>query len=349
MSNHHDLGGDELRRQLRKFGQSSAAAQRSQRRMLGALLHGSTSADTRIDVLFGRRQLFRLGGLTVASGAVLAACAYDAGEPGPVGIGDAPEEAPDVLVNDVVLLRTASSLEHVAIDVYQLVIDAGVLPGGVADVAKRFQADHRQHAEAFETLTTEFGGTPFACANPKIWSALIEPVWTRITEGIEATDAAKAIPPSDDPTLDALNVAHALEAIAGSTYQALVSAFSQPQLRRDAMEVGKVEARHAALLALAINPGGYLPVDAAEAAAATTTTVADTIPKDVNTTAPAGEEVEAPVAEDRPVPVALPGAFGNLGALVLVVGAGDENGVRLKVNVETPSLNSFVYESISCE
>jgi rubrerythrin len=349
MNIRHDRGGDELRRQLREFGQHSAASQRSQRRVFRALLHSDASSDTRVESLFGRRQLFGLGGLAVASGAVLAACAYDAGEPGSVGIGDAPEEAPDVLVNDVVLLRTASSLEHVAIDVYQLALDAGVLPGAVADVAKRFQADHRQHAEAFETLTSEFGGQPFTCANPKIWSALIDPVWKRITEGTEATDAAKAIPPSDDPTLDALNVAHALESIAGSTYQALVSAFSQPQLRRDAMEVGKVEARHAALLALAINPGGYLPVDAAEAPAVTTTTVADTIPKDVNTTAPAGGDEPAPVAEDRLVPVALPGAFGNLGALLLVVGAGDENGVRLKINVETPSLNSFVYESITCE
>lgn len=348
MSSGHELGGDELRRQLRSFGQQSATASRSQRRLIDALMSGSAPAASRLGALVGRRQLFRLGGLTVASSAVLAACAYDAGEPGPVGFGDEPEEAPDVEVNDVVLLRTASSLEHVAIDVYQLVLDGGVLEGAAADIAKRFQADHRQHAETFEAITAELGGEPFTCANPKIWSALIAPVWTRITEGIEATDAAKAIPPSDNVALDALNVAHALEAIAGSTYQALVSAFSQPQLRRDAMEVGKVEARHAAVLALAINPGGYLPVDAA-ATAATTTTVADTIPKDVNTTAPADEEPAAPVAEDRPVPVALPGAFGNLGALVLVVGAGDENGVRLKVNVETPSLNSFVYDSISCE
>lgn len=347
MNRRHDLGGDELRRQLREFGRQSAAAQRGQRRVVSALLSSAAPTGTRMDALVGRRQLFRLGGLTVASGAVLAACAYDAGDPGPVGFGDEPQEAPDVEVNDVVLLRTASSLEHVAIDVYQLVIDAGVLTGVAGDVAKRFQADHRQHAETFEALTEEFGGEPFTCANPKIWSALIDPVWTRITVGIAATDAAKAIPASDNVPLDALNVAHALEAIAGSTYQALVSAFSQPQLRRDAMEVGKVEARHAAVLALAINPGGYLPVDPSDTPA-TTTTVADTIPKDVNTTAPAGEE-PAPVAEDRPVPVALPGAFGNLGALVLVVGAGDENGVRLKTNVETPSLNSFVYESISCE
>ena len=33
----------------------------------------------------------------------------------------------------------------------------------------------------------------------------------------------------------------------------------------------------------------------------------------------------------------------------LVVGAGDENGTRLKLNLETPSLNSFVYEYMAAD
>jgi hypothetical protein len=41
---------------------------------------------------------------------------------------------------------------------------------------------------------------------------------------------------------------------------------------------------------------------------------------------------------------AIPSQFGTLAAIQLVVGAGDENGTRLKINLETPSLNSFVYE-----
>jgi hypothetical protein len=41
---------------------------------------------------------------------------------------------------------------------------------------------------------------------------------------------------------------------------------------------------------------------------------------------------------------AIPSQFGSLAQIQLVVGAGDENGTRLKVNLETPSLNSLVYE-----
>jgi len=61
------------------------------------------------------------------------------------------------------------------------------------------------------------------------------------------------------------------------------------------------------------------------------------------TTVPATVPGGAPLTE-IPEVAAIPAAFGNLGTLLVVVGAGDENGVRLKVNFETPSLNSLVYE-----
>ena len=45
-----------------------------------------------------------------------------------------------------------------------------------------------------------------------------------------------------------------------------------------------------------------------------------------------------------PSVTAIPSQFGGLSAIQIVVGKGDENGTRLKLNLETPSLNSFVYE-----
>ena len=45
-----------------------------------------------------------------------------------------------------------------------------------------------------------------------------------------------------------------------------------------------------------------------------------------------------------PTVTAIPSQFGGLGPIQLVIGRGDENGTRLKINLETPSLNSFVYE-----
>ena len=65
-----------------------------------------------------------------------------------------------------------------------------------------------------------------------------------------------------------------------------------------------------------------------------------------NIAAPAGgKKPAAPVQlTEIPTLTALPSQFGGLAAIQIVVGAGDENGTRLKLNLETPSLNSFVYE-----
>jgi hypothetical protein len=342
------FSNDELRRQLRDFGRESAGTAAAHRRVVSSLL-SSGNADDKVATLVGRRDMLRLGGLTVGTAAVIAACSYDAGTPGRVGDAEEGEPPPTVAVDNVVLLRTASSLEYSAIRVYDTVADAGILSGAAADIATRFRADHAQHAAVFEDLAREFGGEPFTCSNPKLDSALIDPVVARITTGAPANGDTPAIEASDDVVLDVLLLAHALENLAGSSYQALVALFSEPALRADAMAIGKVEARHAALLAMSIPGGTVLPLTAEQAEAATTTTAAPaTTAQDIaspETSAPAAAEA---AAEPRSLPVALPGAFGQLGAYQLIVGRGDVNGVRLKVNLETPSLNSLMYDEISC-
>jgi hypothetical protein len=148
-----------------------------------------------------------------------------------------------------------------------------------------------------------------------------------------------------------MNFAHGLETLAGATYQAFVALFSDPSLRSDAMTVGAREARHSALLALTINPdrpGGLVSIaDAANAepgsppiTSATTTTVQ-------NIASPAGGSVVPSISVQQteiPPVTAIPSQFGGLSAVQIVVGKGDENGTRLKINLETPSLNSFVFE-----
>ena len=336
----------EVRRELRQLGIDSASTQAANRRVLTGLFDSSADPQAKAAAVTGRRELFRLGGLTVAASAVFAACAYKGGEPGRVGVGQDGTPPPPVVVDDIVLLRTASSLEHSAINVYKAALDGSLLTGGAAELAKRFMDDHVGHAGTFEALTTAAGGTPFTCGNPKLDSALIAPVLARILTGVPAVGTALAIPPSDDVVRDLLNLAHGLESLAGATYQALVPLLRSQSLRHDAMNVGKVEARHAALLALTINPGGYLPITAEQAAEATTTVPATTVAQGATTTVAGGATA---VAEPPPLPIAIPSMFGLLGAQPLIVGAGDENGVRLKVNLETPSLNSLVYTQITCE
>jgi len=257
-------------------------------------------------------------------------------------------------MNDVVLLRTASSLEHSAINVYSLVIDEPDLLDPIyRDVALRFRADHEEHAALFEELTRDAGGQAWTCGNPRIDSALIQPVLDRITVGAPATTTAAAIPPSDDPRRDVLNFAHALESLAGATYQALVALFQAPLLRAESIAIGAREVRHAALLALTINqsrPGGYLAStdaggdDDGEAPETTAFPAVDTSQDIASATSAPDAAPEEGAATEIPSVTAIPAQFAQLGAVSLVIGAGDENGTRLRLNLETPSLNSLVYE-----
>ena len=114
-----------------------------------------------------------------------------------------------------------------------------------------------------------------------------------------------------------LNFAHGLESMAGATYQELMSLLSAPSLRNEAITIGTHEVRHAALLALVITgrPDGYVP--------------------------PAVASAEA---SKFPPVYAVPSAFGLLAAQQLVLGAPNESDVRTTFNLDTPSLNTFVYD-----
>jgi rubrerythrin len=310
-------------------------------------------------VPFGRRDLLRIGGFSVATAAVISACGeHERGQLGRVGSVATTTTLPDAVVTNVTLLRTASSLEHTIVNVYSQVIgNSDLLDPKLADIAKRFMDDHAAHATMFEKLTTDAGGTAWTCGNPKLEDTIVSPVIERVTKGVAATTQSKAVDPSDDPRRDILNFAHGLESLAGSTYQAFVALFSDPKLRAEAMTVGARSARHAALLALTINPdrpGGLVNfADAvnAEPASPPTTTVAPstTLQNIANAPGAAVPSASAAPVQQTVIPMvtAIPSQFGELGALQIVVGKGDENGTRLKLNLETPSLNSFVYEYVT--
>jgi Ferritin-like domain len=304
--------------------------------------------------LLGRRDVLRAGGFTVAAAAVIAACGeHERGEVGRVGAVPTTVPLPDAVVSNVTLLRTASSLEHSIIAVYDEIIGkSDLLDPKFDDLMKRFRADHADHAQLFEQLTTDAGGTAWTCGNPKIDDVIINPVVERITKGAEATAGTKAIEPSDDPRRDMLNFTHGLEFLVGATCQAFVPMFSDPSLRSQAMTVGARSARHAALLALTINPtrpGGLVNfTDAVNAEPASPpTTVPATSTTLQNIANPAGGAASPAVTVQQteiPGVTAIPSQFGGLAALQIVVGIGDENGTRLKLNLETPSLNSLLYE-----
>lgn len=344
-----NISRDELRRQARDLGATAARDAASAQRVLTAAFESSADSVQRQAAVLGRRDVFRIGGFSVAAAAVLAACGeYSSGQIGRVGTAKEGEKLPEAVVNDVVLLRTASSLEHSALAVYAAVVDnRDLLDAAFVDVVKRFMADHEEHAALFEKLTKDAGGIPWTKGNPRLDEGIIAPIIQRITKGADATPVAKAIGPSDNPKRDVLNFAHGLESLAGATYQSLVTLLSVPSLRAEAVNVGAREVRHAALLALTINPdrpGGYINLEELASAqpdapvVETSTTVQDIA---APTTVAAEEAIPQ---TEIPSVTAIPSQFGSLSQMQLVVGAGDENGTRLKVNLETPSLNSLVYE-----
>ncbi len=274
-------------------------------------MNDSTSSSPRID----RRSVLRAGGISLSLGAILAACGDGRGglvEPGRVGTATPGSGLPDAPVNDLTYLRTAQSLEHTAIDVYETALGLGVLDSATATVVRRFMADHRSHSAALGQLITGLGGQPYTCANPWIMERAIAPIIERILG-------------SDDQVRDLLATAHALETLAGATYQLFTGMLSDPQLRKAAMTIGADEQRHSATLAMAITgtPDGYI--------------------------SPAlfGEELETTTA-GFPIPYAIPATFGRLNAHELVVGQRDADGARLTIGLQTPAENSYVYDYMSC-
>lgn len=147
------------------------------------------------------------------------------------------------MTGDVVLLRTASSLEYLAVAVYQKAIDSGlVTTTAVGDAAMRFQEHHQAHADYFVKATKDMGGDPFTMPNPAVLASL--------QSTIAALEDEKGV----------LALALTLERAAAATYQSGVGKVTDVTLNKSLMSVGGVEARHAAVLAGAL---GQPPVPVA--------------------------------------------------------------------------------------
>ena len=300
----------------------------------------------------GRRGLLRAGGIT-ATALVLAACGKS--EVGPVGrVGEGaptPELEPEV-INDGVLLRTMAGLQNSIVDAYSRILESGVLAadsatfpdlGDQSELVTLFQAHHSAAATRFNELAVAAGAEAWECGNTRLDSAFIDVLFERVENGAPATDAALAIEPSDDALRDMINLVHTLESLSAESCQAMVQAVTDVTLRGEFMAVGVRSARQSALIALTINPGGYL------VSAATTAAAAEEEAGATTTTVATAEGAPAPPPTEIPLPVAVPGQFGLLSPIVFIGGRGDENGVRMKLSFETPSLNSFAYPFESCE
>jgi len=235
-----DINRDHLRRLARETQVEHEESMGSMRDLVQRVLDPSTNADDSIKSnLFlsgvNRRRFMQIGGVSVLSAAVLAACGKSDKKSGASSAdgGKGGKNGSKGSDTDIAILRTASSLEHVAIDVYQKAIDnAGALgiSAGVADVAKLFQSQHKDHAGLFVGATKEAGGTPFTMANPAVLDSLKGRIAALKNE------------------MDVITLARDLENVAAATYQSTVGAYDNLAYNAASMSVGGVEARHAAVL-----------------------------------------------------------------------------------------------------
>jgi rubrerythrin len=307
---------------------------------------------------WNRRQFLRAGGLTVVGGGLLAACGQSSsGDVPRVGTVPPTTALPDAPVTDVVLLRTATSLEHNALYVYENVASLGVLDELKSTITARFAEDHGAHAEATAALTTQLGGEPYRCPNPRLQSIYVEPALRLILGSKAAAEllgieepAGDEIPPSPDAVTDILVLADALESLAAATYQALVPALNDKALRAEAMRIGAQEAQHASLLGTLINPTELIAVDGVSlppSALPATTTTAPAV--GLPTTVASPDTTAAPAAPTVIPIFAVPTTFGSLAPIQVQLGAPNEADIRPTVNLETPSLNALIYEYLgSC-
>jgi hypothetical protein len=264
--------------------------------------------DTRVN----RRQALKIGGLTVSLAALVAACGEDrAGDTAPGRVGYAPPvtNPPDYRVDDVVLLRTASSLEYTAIYVYEQVLALDVLDADTRSLVETLVTNHQQIADTMGELTEAAGGESWECTNPWLMDRLIDPLVALVVD-------------SDDPARDVFNTAVALENMASSTHQVLSVDLSEADAKSATLDAAVLESRHsAALVVRARGAEGYI--------------------------SPGIDGADVPPDESGvPQPYALTGRFGSVGQADLTVGAPDENGARQTFLLQTPAENSFIYNEL---
>lgn len=201
-----------------------------------------------------RRQALRIGAATIGGAAVLAACGDDDGAPpgtteggGGEPDGDLDDEVTtdgeDGGESDVVLANTALSLEVLAVDTYQVLLESELVEtSALLDASTLFQSHHAQHREALIALVESMGAEPFTTANPVVRAAIVDPlVFAAAGEN------------------DLTRLVHDLEQAAAQTYVFAASTLSTADLRATAMSIGGVEARHAAILDLIAGLGRERP------------------------------------------------------------------------------------------
>lgn len=261
---------------------------------------------------YSRRHALKLGGLAVSLAAVAAACGSDrTGDAAAGRVGYAPTvtDPPDYTVDDTVLLRTASSLEYTAIAVYDAILAADVVDAETSKLFQRMIDDHQMVADEMAAQTEALDGVAWTCTNPWFMDRVVGPL-------------LDAIAASDDPVRDVMNTSVAFENVAAASHQTFTTQLTVVDASVATMAAAVLESRHAAAIAASFRGAdGY-----------------------VSPTISGGEDP----ADETGVPLtfAITSRFGSTGQVDLVAGKPNDLGVRTTFTLQTPSLNSYIYNEL---
>ncbi len=209
-----------------------------------------------------RRQFLRLGATGVAAAAVLAACSDDEkAPPSETGVTEpAPSETtlgppqtttPEAgTIADATVTRTARTMELAFALVYSALLSEGgtgdiEIPGPIdydADTRAALELlrdRHQAHADALVDIVRDAGADAVSEPNNGLLEGIVQPQLADLT-----TERS------------VLLLAHSLEDLGAGTYGWGVGQVTSASLRESLMAIGSVTARHAAVVAVLLDPSG---------------------------------------------------------------------------------------------
>jgi len=193
--------------------------------------------------------MLRSSGALAATSAVLAACSST--KPSIARIGESPTtvKLEDLAVTDIVLLRTAMSMETMAAAMLSDSAVTAIASKDSASVIAAFSTDHTSHLEDLRVLISARNGEVNTETNAKLMQAYGQTALDLIASG--------KLP------ADVLALTLAVETLIAATYQYFVSLTAEPALRADMVRLGGRSSRRAAVAAQLINggTGGFAPAN----------------------------------------------------------------------------------------
>jgi hypothetical protein len=185
------------------------------------------------------RRGFLLGAGVALGGLALAACGSSKSSSSASGTTTAPTSAPagGKLTGDLAVVALAAGLENLAAQTYGAGITAatagklGPVPPAVVEFAKTVQAQHVEHAAAWNAVLVGANQPKVTGVDKTVQDAVVSPAFAKVTDA--AGLAALALE---------------LENVAAATYLEAINVVSAPAGIKTAATIEPVELQHAAIL-----------------------------------------------------------------------------------------------------